>query len=177
MDEILVLVDKHDNPIGSAGKADIHQKGMLHRAFSIFVFDNKGNLLLQKRAATKYHSAGLWTNSCCGHPRVGEALEAAAHRRLGEEMGFDCPLKKVSSFIYHAILPNNLIEYEYDHVFIGRFDKEPIINLDEVSDYKWVNLLKLRALINNAPDVYTVWFKKIINGLSYQDIEEWQRLI
>lgn len=120
---------------------------------------------------------GYWTNSCCGHPRVGEALEAAAHRRLGEEMGFDCPLKKVSSFIYHAILPNNLIEYEYHHVFIGRFDKEPIINLDEVSDYKWVNLLKLRALINNAPDVYTVWFKKIINGLSYQDIEEWQRLI
>ncbi|MER2472719.1 isopentenyl-diphosphate Delta-isomerase [Photorhabdus laumondii] len=79
---------------------------MLHRAFSIFVFDNKGNLLLQKRAATKYHSAGLWTNSCCGHPRFGEALEAAANRRLGEEMGFDCPLKKVSSFIYHAILPN-----------------------------------------------------------------------
>ncbi len=106
MDEILVLVDKHDNPIGSAGKADIHQKGMLHRAFSIFFFDNKGNLLLQKRAATKYHSAGLWTNSCCGHPRFGEALEAAANRRLGEEMGFDCPLKKVSSFIYHAILPN-----------------------------------------------------------------------
>ncbi|MCW7761709.1 isopentenyl-diphosphate delta-isomerase [Photorhabdus luminescens] len=175
MDEILVLVDKYDNPIGSAGKADIHRKGMLHRAFSIFVFDNKGNLLLQKRAATKYHSAGLWTNSCCGHPRVGEALEDAAHRRLGEEMGFDCPLKKVSSFIYHARLPNDLIEYEYDHVFIGRFDKEPIINPDEVSDYKWVNPLKLRELINNAPDVYTVWFKKIIDGLSYQDIEEWQR--
>ncbi len=92
-------------------------------------------------------------------------------------MGFDCPLKKVSSFIYHAILPNDLIEYEYDHIFIGRFDKEPIINLDEVSDYKWVNPLKLRVLINNAPDVYTVWFKKIINGLSYQDIEGWQRLI
>ncbi|KMW74046.1 isopentenyl-diphosphate delta-isomerase [Photorhabdus luminescens subsp. luminescens] len=175
MDEILVLVDKYDNPIGSAGKADIHRKGMLHRAFSIFVFDNKGNLLLQKRSATKYHSAGLWTNSCCGHPRVGEALEDAAHRRLGEEMGFDCPLKKVSSFIYHARLPNDLIEYEYDHVFIGRFDKEPIINPDEVSDYKWVNPLKLRELINNAPDVYTVWFKKIIDGLSYQDIEEWQR--
>ncbi|OCA54624.1 isopentenyl-diphosphate Delta-isomerase [Photorhabdus namnaonensis] len=177
MDEILVLVDKYDNPIGSAGKADIHQKGILHRAFSIFIFDNKGNLLLQKRAATKYHSAGLWTNSCCGHPRVGEALEVAARRRLGEEMGFDCPLKKVSSFIYHAILPNDLIEYEYDHVFIGRFDKEPIINPDEVSDYKWINPLKLRGLINNAPDVYTVWFKKIIDGLSYQDIEEWQRLI
>ncbi|TNH43681.1 isopentenyl-diphosphate Delta-isomerase [Photorhabdus luminescens] len=177
MDEILVLVDKYDNPIGSAGKADIHQKGMLHRAFSIFIFDNKGNLLLQKRAVTKYHSAGLWTNSCCGHPRVGEALEDAAHRRLGEEMGFDCPLKKVSSFIYHARLPNDLIEYEYDHVFIGRFDKEPIINSDEVSDYKWVNPLKLRELINNAPDVYTVWFKKIIDGLSYQDIEEWQRPI
>ncbi|WP_118985546.1 isopentenyl-diphosphate Delta-isomerase [Photorhabdus sp. CRCIA-P01] len=140
MDEILVLVDKHDNPIGSAGKADIHQKGTLHRAFSIFI-------------------------------------EAAAHRRLGEEMGFDCPLKKVSSFIYHAIPPNDLIEYEYNHVFIGRFDKEPIINLDEVSDYKWVNPLKLRELINNAPDVYTVWFKKIINGFSYQDIEEWQGLI
>ncbi|MCW7549868.1 isopentenyl-diphosphate Delta-isomerase [Photorhabdus sp. APURE] len=177
MDEILVLVDKYDNPIGSAGKADIHRKGMLHRAFSIFIFDNEGNLLLQKRAATKYHSAGLWTNSCCGHPRVDEALEAAAHRRLGEEMGFDCPLKKVSSFIYHARLPNDLIEYEYDHVFIGCFDKEPIINPDEVSDYKWVNPLKLRELINNAPDVYTVWFKKIIDGLSYQDIEEWQRPI
>ncbi|EQC01293.1 isopentenyl-diphosphate Delta-isomerase [Photorhabdus temperata] len=175
MDEMLILVDKYDNPIGSAGKMDVHQKGMLHRAFSIFVFDKKGNLLLQKRAATKYHSAGLWTNSCCGHPRVGESLDTAAHRRLGEEMGFDCPLKKVLSFIYHATLPNTLIEYEYDHVFIGQFDKEPIINPDEVSDYKWVSPLKLRGLINKDPGEYTVWFKKIIDGLLNQDIKDWQR--
>ncbi|WP_445496414.1 isopentenyl-diphosphate Delta-isomerase [Photorhabdus sp. SF281] len=146
MDEMLILVDKYHNPIGSAGKMDVHQKGMLHRAFSIFIFHNKGNLLLQKRATTKYHSAGLWTNSCCGHPRVGEALDTAAHRRLGEEMGFDCPLKKVLSFIYHATLPNTLIEY--DHIFIGQFDKELKINSDEVSDYKWVNPLKLRDLNN-----------------------------
>ncbi|MGV7963024.1 isopentenyl-diphosphate Delta-isomerase [Photorhabdus tasmaniensis] len=175
MDEMLILVDKHDNPIGSAGKMDVHKKGMLHRAFSIFVFDSKGNLLLQKRAVNKYHSAGLWTNSCCGHPRIGETLEVAAHRRLGEEMGFDCPLKKVSSFIYHATLPNNLIEYEYDHVFIGRFDKEPIINADEVSDYKWVNSLELKALIDKAPWKYTVWFKEIVYSLSNQDVEDWQR--
>ncbi|OCQ52351.1 Isopentenyl-diphosphate Delta-isomerase [Photorhabdus australis subsp. thailandensis] len=175
MDEMLTLVDKYDNPIGSAGKTDIHQRGMLHRAFSIFIFDNKGNLLLQKRAATKYHSAGLWTNSCCGHPRIGETLDVAAHRRLGEEMGFDCPLIKVASFIYHAILPNNLIEYEYDHVFIGRFDKEPIINPDEVSGYKWINPLELQKLINQAPKEYTVWFKEIISGLSHQDLEDWKR--
>lgn len=117
MPEMLILVDKNDNQIGTEEKIKTHEEGKLHRAFSVFIFNPKGEMLLQKRAKIKYHSGGLWTNACCSHPRVGEILEEAAHRRLREEMGFDCELKKESSFIYNAKLDRGLTEHEFDYVF------------------------------------------------------------
>lgn len=157
MSEILILVDEHDHEIGTGEKMEVHRAGRLHRCFSIFVFNARGQLLLQKRAATKYHSGGLWTNTCCGHPRAGEELQAAAHRRLGEEMGFDCPLAEPFSFIYEAALDHGLTEHEYDHVLIGRYDGSIAPNPDEADGYAWEAVDDVRRDIAERPERYTVW--------------------
>ncbi|WP_341802751.1 sodorifen biosynthesis isopentenyl-diphosphate Delta-isomerase SodA [Serratia plymuthica] len=176
MEEMLILVDDKDNPIRSEGKFSVHQQGLLHRAFSIFIFDNKGRWLLQQRAFSKYHSAGLWTNSCCGHPRWGEATDAAAQRRLQEEMGFLTPLKKVSSFTYHAEVPGNLIEHEFDHIYVGLFEGEPDINPDEVENSRWIDVIPLLHEVELHPEKFTTWFRLIINSFDTNEITRWEKL-
>ena len=128
-----------------------------------FIFNSNNELLLQKRAVKKYHSGGLWTNTCCSHPKVGETVLQASHRRLKEEMGFDCPLLEIFSFIYKAKLDNDLTEYEFDHVLSGKFDGKPAINKNEVAEFKWVDLKSLTKDIKDNPQVYTFWFKKCYN--------------
>ena len=155
----IILVDKNDNEIGADEKMKVHQDGKLHRAFSIFVFNSKNEMLLQKRAEAKYHCGGLWTNTCCSHPRKGELLKEEIHKRLQEEMGFDCELKEIGDFIYKAKFDNGLTEHEYDHVFAGKFDSEPNINPEEADDYQWISLKELKKEIKKNPADFTVWFK------------------
>ena len=157
--ENVILVDEKDNQVGLMPKLEAHQKGLLHRAFSVFIFNSDYKLLLQKRASSKYHSGGLWTNTCCSHPRDGEDIIDAANRRLNEEMVIKTSLRKVFDFIYTAKLDNNLIENEFDHVFYGVYDIDPIINKDEAEDFKWVDMETLKNDIENNKDQYTVWFK------------------
>lgn len=161
MEEFVVLVDQDDQKLGLMEKQQAHIAGLLHRAFSVFVFNSKGELMIQQRAASKYHSPTLWTNTCCSHPRDNETYEEAAHRRLQEEMGFDCELEYKFNFIYKAHLENDLIEHELDHVFIGTFDEEPKLNPDEVMAYRWVELNDLKKDIDKNPQNYTAWFKII----------------
>ena len=158
-DDKVILVDKNDNQVGLMPKLEAHEKGLLHRAFSVFIFNNEYKLLLQKRATSKYHSGGLWTNTCCSHPREGEDISEAANRRLFEEMGIKTSLRKVYDFVYKAELDNGLTENEFDHVFYGVYDKEPKINLEEADDYKWMDMDSLNYDINNNAGNYTVWFK------------------
>ncbi|CAI0759506.1 isopentenyl-diphosphate Delta-isomerase [Serratia entomophila] len=176
MEEILILVDNEDNSIGAQEKLFVHQQGLLHRAFSIFIFDSKGRLLLQQRAHGKYHSAGLWTNSCCGHPRWGEDTEAAACRRLKEEMGFSARLKKVSSFTYHAEVPGNLIEHELDHIYVGLFDGYPSVDPDEAADWLWIDIPQLIHKVKTQPECFTVWFGIIMNKVGANELEGWERI-
>lgn len=176
MEEMLILVDNEDNSIGSEEKLTIHQQGLLHRAFSIFIYDSKGRLLLQQRAHGKYHSPGLWTNSCCGHPRWGEITEAAAGRRLQEEMGFSTGLKKVSSLTYHAEVPGNLIEHELDHIYVGLFDGYPQVNIDEAEDWLWIDTPQLIHKVKSNPGCFTVWFLKIINNLKANELDDWGKI-
>ena len=161
-EERVILVDENDIAIGDMEKMEAHNKGKLHRAFSVFIFNSKDELLLQRRALDKYHSGGLWTNSCCSHPRVNEDLFKATERRLVEEIGIETKLKEAFSFIYRADLDNNLIEYEYDHVFFGIYDEAPILNYDEVIDYKWISLDDLVEDIKFNSDKYTYWLKDSI---------------
>ena len=161
MEEFVVLVDQDDQKLGLMEKQQAHVAGLLHRAFSVFVFNSKGELMIQQRAASKYHSPTLWTNTCCSHPRDNETYEQAAHRRLEEEMGFDCELEYKFNFIYKAHLENDLIEHELDHVFIGTFDDEPKLNPDEVMAYRWVELNDLKKDMEKNPQNYTAWFKII----------------
>ena len=156
------LVDLSDNEIGQMEKLEAHQKGLLHRAFSVLIFNDKGELLLQRRAFGKYHSEGLWTNTCCSHPNPGESNLSAAHRRLQEEMGLDCEMKELFYFIYKAELDNNLIEHELDHVLIGHSNQDPILNQEEAIDFKWLNLEQLKKAISEKPTDFTFWFKVII---------------
>jgi isopentenyl-diphosphate delta-isomerase len=158
MEEKVILVDKQDNPIGLMPKMEAHEKGVLHRAFSVFILNNAGDLMLQQRALHKYHSPGLWTNTCCSHQRDGESNIAAGQRRLYEEMGFVTPLREVTSFIYKAPFDNGLTEHELDHIMIGQYNDEPIINPDEVADWKWMPIDAVRDDINQHPQNYTVWF-------------------
>ena len=158
-EEKVILVDKNDNQVGLMPKLEAHEKGVLHRAFSIFIFNSKYELLLQKRASSKYHSGGLWTNTCCSHPREGEDTLDAANRRLDEEMGMKTSLRKVYDFIYKAELDNQLTEHEFDHVFYGVCDNDPILNKDEAEDFKWVDMETLNNDIMKNEDNYTVWFK------------------
>jgi len=157
--EQVILVDENDIAIGSMEKLEAHQKGILHRAFSVFIFNNKNELLLQRRALTKYHSAGLWTNTCCSHPQPNEDTLAAANRRLKEEMGMQTALTHKTSFIYKTNFDNGLTEHEFDHVFIGNTDTNPIINSEEVDSFKWISLEELKADIKSNPKLYTSWFK------------------
>jgi isopentenyl-diphosphate delta-isomerase len=163
--EEVVLVNENDEAIGVEEKLKAHLLGALHRAFSVFIFNSDGQLLLQKRASTKYHSRGLWSNTCCGHPRPGESTERASRRRLYEEMGFDCEVREVFDFIYHAELDNGLFEHEYDHVLVGRFDGEPNPSRYEVDDWKWVGLPELRLDVQQNPDAFTYWFKVSLGPL------------
>jgi len=165
MEDKIILVNKKDKEIGSEFKMKAHKDGKLHRAFSIFVFNSKGDLLLQKRSFKKYHSGGLWTNTCCSHPKPGETIMIAAHRRLKEEMGFDCNLKEIFSFIYKSKLNQKIIEHEFDHVLIGEFNEKPKININEVEDSKLVNLDFLASDIKQHPDDYTYWLKKCYRKL------------
>jgi len=159
MEEKIILVDEKDNEIGAEEKIKTHQEGKLHRAFSIFVFNSQSELLLQRRAEDKYHSGGLWTNTCCSHPREGEELEDAVHRRLQEELGFDCELKEAFSFIYRKEFDNGLTEHELDHVFVGECEAEPNPDPAEVSEWKWITLDGLNKDIKENPDNYTYWLK------------------
>lgn len=157
--EYVILVTKDDKPIGTMEKMLAHQKANLHRAFSVFIFNSKGQLLMQQRASNKYHSPLLWTNTVCSHPRQNEKTIDAAHRRLMEEMGFSCDFEKAFSFVYKAEVGQGLVEHEYDHVFIGVSDQEPSPNPDEVNDWKYIDLDILEIDINENPDKYTIWFQ------------------
>lgn len=162
MEPQVILVDESDREIGAEGKLEAHRQGKLHRAFSIFVFNSDGMLLLQKRAKDKYHSGGLWTNTCCSHPRPGEAIEKEARRKLQHEMGFECNLTEVDSFLYRVEFDNGLTEHEFDHVFVGRHDGDPIPNPDEVSDWEWVEVGRLREDLQKNPDQYSYWLRMLL---------------
>lgn len=161
--ELIVLVDENDNDIGTEEKLAAHLNGKMHRAFSIFIFNSQGELMLQKRAKQKYHSGGLWTNTCCSHPRPNEPLEQAACRRLKEEMGFNCQLTEKLSFKYKVKFDNGLTENEYDHVFTGIYEQDPKINPAEAENWKWMNLADLKRDIKNNPDIYSHWIKIAID--------------
>lgn len=164
-EERVILVDETDSVTGSCEKIEAHQKGLLHRAFSIFIFNTENQLILQKRSNGKYHSPGLWSNTCCGHPRPGEELNAAANRRLHEEMGIKCGLKHKYHFIYKTALENNLVEHELDHVFVGQINEMPKINSDEVSEWKAIEISELKKDIELNPNLYTYWFKVCIKNI------------
>jgi isopentenyl-diphosphate Delta-isomerase len=157
--ELVILVDEFDNELGHMEKMEAHEKALLHRAFSVFVFNAKNEMLLHQRAVTKYHSGGLWTNACCSHPREGESTEQAARRRLHEEMGFDCEIEEQFAFIYKAELDQGLTEHEFDHVFTGTYEGEINPNPEEVQSYRYVSLQLLQKELNEYPAHFTEWFK------------------
>jgi isopentenyl-diphosphate delta-isomerase len=159
MEELLILVDENDNVTGSMNKLATHQSGMLHRAFSIFIFNQKGEILLQQRADKKYHSAGLWSNTCCSHPLKGEIIDDAVSRRLKEEMGLECNTQFQFSFIYKAALENGLTEHELDHVYFGKSDDIPVPDPNEVKDWQYVHPEKLKEEMISHPHKYSVWLK------------------
>lgn len=162
-EKYVILVDENDNPIGKMEKIEAHEKGLLHRAFSVFIFNEKDELLLQQRALNKYHTPGLWTNTCCSHQKEGETHIEAGKRRLHEEMGFSVPLKEIMSFTYKAPFANGLTEHEYDHVLIGHYNDNPKPNPDEVADYKWRSLDYIKSDIAKYPEQYTAWFRIIFD--------------
>lgn len=168
--EKVILVDENDTPIGSMEKMEAHEKALLHRAFSVFIFNSKNEMLIHQRAHSKYHSGGLWTNACCSHPRENETAEQAAHRRLVEEMGFDCPINFRFSFIYKAELDQGLTEHEFDHVFTGVYESEIKPNPEEVADYRFLSLDQLRAELNSTPDLFTEWFKIAFKQLDRESV-------
>jgi len=161
----VILVDENDQPTGTMSKLEAHQKGELHRAFSVFIFNDEHEMLLQRRAADKYHSGGLWTNTCCSHPFPGEETATAAVRRLGEEMGFTTDLEFVTSFIYKAELDQGLHEHEFDHVYIGRYNAAPDPDPNEASEWKYMGLDALEQDLAANPERYTVWFRIIFSAV------------
>jgi isopentenyl-diphosphate delta-isomerase len=161
IEEQVILVDKEDNQIGLMPKLEAHEKAVLHRAFSVFIFNSKNELMLQQRAMHKYHSPGLWTNTCCSHQREGEGNTDAGKRRLMEEMGFTTDLKETISFIYKAPFDNGLTEHELDHILVGYYNETPVINPEEVADWKWMSLEAVKDDISLNPEYYTAWFKII----------------
>ncbi len=173
MSDQVVLVDQEGRPVGTADKMAAHRQALLHRAFSVFVFDSQGRMLIQRRNRSKYHSGGLWSNTCCSHPRPGEGVAEAAHRRLQEEMGFDCDLREVLQFTYRAEFDNGLTEHEYDHVLLGTFDGSPAPDPAEVEDWEWVAPAELLARMEEHPGQYTPWFRliaeRVIDALEEMD--------
>jgi len=163
--EKVILVDKDDKQMGLMEKMEAHEKGVLHRAFSVFIFNDEGEMMLQQRALTKYHTPGLWTNTCCSHPREGEVTVDAAHRRMVEEMGFDCDVSEVFTFIYKSDVGQGLIEHEFDHVFIGKYNDEPKINTEEVNGWKFMSVDRISEDIEKSPERYTVWFRIAFNEI------------
>ncbi len=161
----VILVDKYDHALGEMEKMEAHEKGILHRAFSIFIFNAKGELLLQQRAKKKYHGGGLWTNSCCSHPQWNEDIKESAVRRLQFEMGLLCELQHAFSFIYHTPVENGLIEHEYDHVYIGYSNENPIVNVEEVENFKWISMTQLKKDMNAFPEQFTFWFKQCVDSV------------
>lgn len=170
MVDFVLLVNKKDQEIGTMEKMEAHQKGLLHRAFSVFIFNSKGEMLIHQRSSKKYHSPGLWTNTCCSHPRPKETVLDAASRRLDEEMGMSESLTEIDSFIYHHKFDNGLVEHEFDHILTGISDALPSLNEDEVDSYKYMGIEDLEQSMKQNPDDYTVWFKlaypKLISHLS-----------
>lgn len=159
----VILVDSNDRPVGTMEKMEAHQKGLLHRAFSVFIFNDNNELLLQQRALEKYHSGGLWTNTCCSHPAPDESLEAAGTRRLQEEMGFSATLSRRFAFEYRVDLDNQLIEHEYDHVLTGTYNGEILPDPQEVMAFRWISMNDLLAEVKQHPDRFTSWFKIIMD--------------
>jgi isopentenyl-diphosphate delta-isomerase len=166
----LILVDEQDNPIGTCEKMAAHRQGLLHRAFSIFIFDAQGRMLLQQRALSKYHSGGLWTNACCSHPFPEEDNLAAASRRLQEELGFTTSLHKVFDFYYRAEFDNGLTEHEFDHVFVGQYEGALEVNPQEVMDYCFLSLEEIQNQLETRPDRYTAWFK-----IAFPRLKSWKQ--
>lgn len=164
----VVLVNENDEAVGAMEKMEAHRKALLHRAFSVFVFNSKGEMLLQQRATHKYHSPGLWTNACCSHPQPGEETAAAAKRRLQEEMGFVIPVLKIFDFIYKAAFDNGLTEYEFDHVFAGEYEGPVLFNADEVQDICFKTMPEISNSLQTHPQKYTAWFH-----LAFPRIEKW----
>jgi isopentenyl-diphosphate delta-isomerase len=167
--EQVILVNEQDEVVGQMEKMEAHLKGILHRAFSVFIFNSKGEMLLQQRALDKYHSAGLWTNACCSHPRPGEGNVEAAQRRLKEELGFSIPLKKVFDFTYKTKFANGLTEHEVDHVFIGVYDGVITPVPQEVADYKFLSMDQIVNQLKTHPENYTSWFH-----IAFPKIQDWQ---
>ncbi len=157
--EFVILVDSKDNSLGKMEKMEAHRKGVLHRAFSVFIFNDFGEMMLHQRAFSKYHSPGLWTNACCSHPRPEERTIDAAHRRLKEEMGFDCDLEEIFSFVYKAEVGNGLTEHEFDHVFAGIWNNPPLLNPEEANEWKFMPLPSIKEDMIQNPLSYTVWFR------------------
>jgi isopentenyl-diphosphate delta-isomerase len=170
-EEKVILVNERDEQIGLMPKLEAHEKAELHRAFSIFILNSKNEVMLQQRASQKYHSPLLWTNTCCSHQREGESNIQAGNRRLMEEMGFSTELKELFHFIYKAPFDNGLTEHELDHVMIGYFDGEPVINPEEVEDWKWMDIDAIKDDMQVHPEKYTVWFKIIFDEF-YHFLEE-----
>ena len=164
MADYVILVDENDNDIGIEEKILAHQQKLLHRAFSIFLFNDSFEILLQKRAPNKYHSGNLWTNTCCSHPLQNLSLIESAEKRLIEEMGIEANLNKVFSFIYEAEFENGLYEHEFDHVLFGRFNGEPILNPDEAVDFRWITISELKDEIQNNPNKFTFWLRIMFNN-------------
>ncbi|MBN1597532.1 MAG: isopentenyl-diphosphate Delta-isomerase [Bacteroidales bacterium] len=162
----VILVDENDNQIGTAEKLKAHEEALLHSAVSVFIVNTKGDLLVQRRALSKYHSGGLWSNTCCTHPFPGETNIGAAGRRLMEEMGMKCKLEKLFHFTYKIKLDHGLYEHEFDHVFVGVTDEKPAINQEEVMDWKYLSFKQLEDDIANNPQNYTYWFRYIFNKVS-----------
>jgi isopentenyl-diphosphate Delta-isomerase len=164
--EEVIIVDENDRPVGTMEKLEAHQKGMLHRAFSVIVFNSKKEILLQQRALNKYHSPGLWTNTCCSHPRPGEDTLAAAKRRLNEEMGLTLELEHQFSFIYRTDFDNGLTEHELDHVYFCYTDAQPVINTEEANDFKWLSFEVIQKEIKQKPESFSSWFKLVIQKMT-----------
>ena len=163
-EEHVILVNEKDQEIGLMPKLEAHQKAVLHRAFSVFIFNSENELMLQQRASNKYHSPNLWTNTCCSHQRSGESNIQAGTRRLYEEMGFTTSLKEITSFIYKAPFDNGLTEHELDHIMVGYYNEDPVINSDEVEDWKWMKIEDVKQDIVLNPNLYTAWFKIIFKN-------------
>lgn len=169
-EEKVILVNQKDEPIGLMPKMEAHEKGLLHRAFSVFIFNEKKELMIQQRAMSKYHSPGLWTNTCCSHQREGESNIEAGKRRLQEEMGFTTELDDTISFIYKAPFDNGLTEHEFDHILVGNYNGEPQLNPEEAESWKWMGLEDVAKDMEDNPSLYTEWFK-IIFEKYYQSIK------